>query len=309
MSLEIESAEQLFDILAGEDDEVPSTLIRGSQKLSPHEEALQEQAQMVRLNKVEEWMKTDKAVEADPAQFLSLGETLYTTLLKSRSSELSTSVVQKITKLALLWLKVTKSCKLIEVHVTPELVSSLLKKLMRAKSPHATIVEVCGRFLLGMVQSSPNRIFVDKTVIDGFNDFVRSWAKGAYRGNGFGILALFPVEFLSQLDWVPSSRHFTLKKITELVGRVLKRKLRVHVNLDAYVSAVSVEDQHARDMEETLIKLGGSLLRWKSVEQLTPGFLQWLSSVASRDLKAQGVSGRTVRLAKDLEAQIAKSRT
>ena len=308
MSIEISSADQLIDLLAGDDEEVPTSLIRGGiPKVSRHEDALEEQAKLAELNKIEGWIKTENAIVADPIEFISLGDTLCAVLLNARTTEMSTSVVQKFTKLALLWLKVTKSCRLVDPHLTTEHVTSLLSKLTKSKSPHIALQGVCGRFLLAMVQCSPTRLFVDTEVISAFNAFVRAWAKGTYRGNGFEFLSLFPVPFLAQLEWPASPRHFTCSKISELIVRIQKNRLVAKVDLNDFVAVArsSAGDKHAKDMEETVIKLGGALSRSKVV--LTPEFNQWLHEVATRDGSGKGVPTRPIRLAKDLIASMAKA--
>ena len=303
MSEVIESADQLMDLLAGDDEEVPSTLIRKGSNSSKHEEAVIDQAKLSQLNKVEEWMKSENAAVSDKAEFISLGETLFTSLAKSKSLEVSASVTQKLTKLALLWVKVSKSCKLVESDLKAEHISSLVGVLVRSKSPNVAVQEVCGRMLLAMVQCSPSRLFVDKEVVSAFNKLVQSWCKGTFKGNAFTLLNLFPIEFLAQLKWVPSSKPFIVEKVLSLVARIAKRNLRPLVDVDEFVDSVaSHKGTHAKELEEQCIKLGGVLSRSKL--ELPTKYREWLSGLASRDLKAEKVSAKNTRLAKTLLASL-----
>ena len=303
MSDVIESAEQLMDLLAGDDEEVPSTLIRQSNKASKHEEALIEQAKLAQLNKVEEWMKAENSVVSDRPAFISLGETLFTSIVKSKSLEVTPSVVQKLTKLALLWVKVSKSCKLLEPELKPEHITVLVSALIRSKSPHAAIQEVCGRMLAALVQCSPERLFVDSDIISAFNRFVQSWCKGTFKGNGFAFLNLFPVEFLAQLQWVPSNKPFIMDKVIGLIGRVCKKKLTPHVSQEAFVDCVVKHTgAHGKELEECVIKLAGVLVRSKL--NITPLLFQWIKLTAEKDVKAEKVSGKNVRLATQILKQM-----
>ena len=298
MSVAVGTAVELFDLLAGDDDEVPSTLIRSTPKDSRHQKALADQAELERLNRVEKWLKTDGCIQADRDGFLSLGETIYNTLLKSQSSDLSPSITQKLAKLANVWLKVSKSCRLIEDIIRPDLVCALLGKLTRTKSPSSLVQESTGRMVLGMIQCSPNRLMIDDTIVESFNHFIRSWAKGSYRGNGLLFLNLFPVEFLSKLTWVPSDRVFTLKQISEIVIRICKKKLTPILNMDSFVRIPLRNHKDSRDLEEELIKLGTVIARLQG-SLLTSEYKEWVREIASRDVKTVGVSGRLVRLAKE----------
>jgi hypothetical protein len=298
MSVTVGTADELFDLLAGDEEEVPRTLIRSASKESKHQKALADQAELERLNRVEKWMKTADCIKADPGGFLSVGETIFLTLLKAHSSEFSISVTQKLAKLAGLWLKVSKSCKLLEHDIRPELVCTLLGKLMRTKSPSALVQETCGRILLGMIQCSPNRLMIDEGIRESFNRFIRLWAKGSYRGNGSLFLNLFPTEFISRLAWVPSSRVFTLKQICDIVIRVSKRKLVPILDIDAFVCMALKSGKEQRAFEEELVKFGMAIAR-SNKSTLTPKYLDWVQEVADRDVQKPGVSVRIVRLAKE----------
>jgi hypothetical protein len=302
----IESADQLFDLLAGDDEEVPSTLLRGNKKSSRHDEALVEQAHMAKLNKVEKWMKSDKAVESDPQEFLSLGETLIEGLLRSKITGLSTSIVQKLVKLSLLWLKVTKSCKLIEQTLSSDSVNGLIDQLIRSKSPAAPIQDVATRMLLGMVQCSPSRLFHDRHVIAAFNKFIVSWCKGKFKGNGFTLLNMFPIEFLEQLTWPPSRKPFIGTKVHDLIVRLLKKSKRPIVNQTDFVNTVTwCQSKHKKELEEGLVKLAGALVRSRTRMQISPELLTWIQQVSQRDTKQEGVSVKNVRMAAEVLKQIA----
>lgn len=298
MSEVIQSADQLFDLLAGDEEEVPSTLLRGK-KSSRHEQTLMDQGKLDQLNKVEKWINSADAVSSDPLEFVSLGETIFESLLRSKVMDLSLSIVQKLSKLAQLWLKASKSCKLIEPQLQGVFVSNLVVKMIRAKSPNASIQGVCTRMLAAMVQCSPKRLQMDPDVIQAFNQFVVSWSKGTYKGNGYAFLNTFPLEFLALLTWKPSVKPFILGKIQELVIRLLKKGKIPRVNQDEFVTMVHTTRGKNKELEETLIKFGGALSRSQNMV-LASSFQDWLRKIAIRDTKQAGVSTKNVRLATDL---------
>ena len=299
MSEVIESADQLFDLLAGDDEEVPATLLRGK-KSSRHEQTLIDQGRLDQLNKVEKWMNSADAVSSDPIEFVSLGETIFESLLKSKVTDLSLSIVQKLSKLAQVWLKASKSCKLIEPQLTGVFISNLIQKLIRAKSPTAPIQDICGRMLVAMVHCSPTRLQTHPDVIKAFNQFVISWSKGTYKGNGYAFLNSFPLDFLSRLTWKPSGKPFILGKIHDLVLRLLKKGMTPIVNQDEFIAMILTnQGQHKKELEEALIKFGGAVSRSRNLT-LSTGFQDWLRGVAARDTKLAGVSTKNVRLAADL---------
>ena len=287
MSTEIETADQLIDLLAGDDDEVPSILIRrGKGQVSRHESALEEQRQLLKLNQVEEWMTSDGSVASDPVEFVSLGETLFTSLARSKHSELSVTLVQKLTKLNLVWLKVTKSCRLVESQISPRHVVGLLSCLLKS-SPTGPVLQVCARVLVAMLQSGP-RLFSAPEILGAFNQFVVRWATGSFRGNGQAFLQMFPVDFLAQLTWVPSMRPFTMGKVLESVTRIVKRKKTVpNLNLAEFAKTVTEMDK-PKISEELLIKLAGAMAR--QGEEFCPEFSSWLESVAQRDTSSKAAS-------------------
>ena len=298
MADEITSAEDLFDLLAADGNEVPSILIKGGKDKSAHKRAILEQAKLSRLNKVEKWIKSEKAIIADPKEFIGVGETLFLTLCKSGQTELTDSVVDKLRRLCRLWLEVSKSCKLLEPYIDSEFVVRLMNAVLRAKSLHLKVQETCGRMLVGLVQCSPDRLFSDVQVIEAFNTFIAAWCKGKYRGNGFNLLNLFPVEFLSQLDWVGSSRAFALRQQLELVVRIMKKGLPVKVDQSELLRYTG-----SKEIDEIVLKFGGSLVRAKL--QVSEEFAGWVRQVSEYDAKQSGVSGKNVQLAKQLVKNLA----
>ena len=304
MSEVIQSADELFALLAGDDQQVPESLLRGKKSVTRKEQALVEQAKLERLNGVETWMKQDDALESDPAEFVSLGETIVGTLLKIKKYDLNLSLVQKLTKIGNLWLKVSKSCKLLESHLQPSHISTLVDQLLKSQSPSAGAQDICGRFLLAMIQCSPSRLFVDTQVIEAFNKLVRAWCKGSYRSNGFTLLNLLPIEFLAQLSWPFSEKTFTMSKTHDLIVRLLKKRLTPRLDQDLYVESLrQFKGQNKKELEELFIKLVGAIARSKSVP-VTNCVREWVSEVSSRDTKQAGVSLKNTRLATDLLRQL-----
>jgi hypothetical protein len=306
MSDEAQSAEELFELLAGDDDEVPASLLRGSKSLTRHEEAMIEQARLGQLNKVEKWMSQDGALESDPIEFISLGETIYDALLKSKKSELTLSLTQKLTKLANLWLKVSKSCKLLESHLRPSHISRLLERLIKSPSAPVSIQGICGRLLVAMVQSSPRRLFSDNEVVEAFNNFVLAWCKGKFKGNGLTVLNLFPIEFLAQLSWPFSSKPFVAGKLNDVIVRLIKKGIKPHLDQANYLSCLrTVDAGQKKDLEEHFIKLMGAFARSKTVS-VSADVHEWLKQVAARDIKQPGISAKNVRLASEVLKQLEK---
>jgi hypothetical protein len=306
MSDIIQSAEELFDLLAGDEQEVPSTLLRGSKSVSRHEKAMIEQQKLEQLNRVEKWMNKDGAVESDPPGFISLGETLCIALLNSKRHDLTLSLVQKLTKLVNLWLKVSKSCKLVEPNLEPSHIIRLLDRIKKSHSPQVSAQETCGRVLLAMVQSSPCRLFRDREVIEAFNKFVAAWCRGTFRGNGLAVLKIFPLEFLVQLDWPFSPKPFVAGKVNELIVRLLKKGLEPRFDQNAYVKSLgSIPSEQKKELEELFIKLMGAVGRSKTVV-ISEKVLEWIKEVSARDQKKPGVSVKNIRLAADLLKQLEK---
>ena len=293
MTDEIKSADDLFDLLAADGSEVPSILIRGGKTRSAHEKALIEQDKLSRLNAVEVWMKSENAIQSDPQEFVSVVETLFKTLCKAEKSELSGSLVDKLRKLIRSWLEITKSCKLVEGYIEAENIVGLLKVMIRAKSLSAKEQESCGKVILGMVQCSPEKLFRSKDVIKGFNLFVSAWCRGRYRGNGSGFLSMFPVEFLSQLQWVGTGRSFVLGQELDLVVRIMKKGFPVQVDQDELLSFVG-----SKEVDEVLLKFCGALVRGKV--EVSGSFRSWVKSVSEKDTKMPGVSGKNHQLATQL---------
>jgi len=306
MSSVIESAEDLFDILAGDDHEVPDTLIRSGKRKSRHEEALIEQEKLEQLNKVERWMKKEESLQADPAGFFSIGEMLIDTILKGEIQDYSVAMVQKLTKLVNVFMNASKACKLLEAQIQADHVAHLLHELKRRKSLSAAIQEECGRYLRAYIQASPSRLFVDPEVIKSFNEFIASWCKGSFRGNGFAILTNFPIEFLAQLTWPLSTKAFVAEKVNALVVRIMKSKLTPKIDQSAYVSTIrSLEDsKHKKEVESIFLKLVLAMIRSKSMI-ISDEVKIWAQEVSERDTSKPGVSLANVRLAKDVLRQLA----
>ena len=287
---EIQSAEELFALLAGDDSEVPLELIRqGKGSVSRHAVALEEQAQLASLNKTEEFMLSEGAVASNIPEFVSLGETLYLALCESRSTGLSVSVTQKMTKLNLIWLKVTKSGRLVEEHVSESHVIGLLSALEKAWLNPTPVLSTCGRVIVSLLQSSPSRLFVSPEIIEWFNSFIRKWAKN-YRGNGQSFLHQFPIEFLAQVTWVPSVRPFTFGKIIESTTRLMK-KTRCVPKMNLYKFSKCLDKMpNSKSSEEVLVKFAGTIVRMKI--ELTPKFASWLEKIAEKN------AGKASQLAK-----------
>lgn len=293
MSEEIKSAEDLFNLLAGDECEVPSILIRGGKSKSAHQNAMIEQKKLASLAKVEAWMKSDNALGSDPTEFVSLGETLFNSICSSEKSGLSESISEKLRKLSRVWLDVSKSCKLLEPYIEASMVAGLMKAILRSKSLSVKHQEICARMMLAMVQCSPDRLFRDPRVIKAFNSFVSAWCGGKYRGNGSVLLSVFPVEFLSQLEWVGSSRSFVFRQELDLITRILKKRLPVQVDEASFLSF-----NGPKEVDEVLLKFCGALVRSK--KQLSDQFRSWLKGVSELDPKKPGVSGKNILLAKQL---------
>lgn len=276
--VEIESVEQLFDMLADDDSEVPSVLIRGGKpKVSKHELALEEQAELLTMNKVEEWMLSEGAVSSDPGAFVELGESLYFPLVNGFNNGLSVSIMQKLTKLNLVWLKVTKSARLVEKYVSEEHVIGLLSSLDRSWGRSSVYLDTCVRVIVAFLQSSANRLFVSELIIEWFNAYIQKWSRNKSRGNPQAFLHAFPLDFLTQLTWVPSGRPFTMNKIIESMTRLLKKKKNVVCNLNDFSKLATVKTQH------TLVKFVGALIRTKPETQLPKKFTKWLQCIATEN--------------------------
>jgi hypothetical protein len=304
MSTVINSAEELFDILAGDDDEVPGTLIRAGKRESRQEATLIEQMKLDKLNRVEKWMATDGALESDPAEFFSLGEAIVRTLITSKAEGLGFSLVQKLVKLGNLWLRTSKSCRLVEDNIRSDHIKNLIYALKMSKGLLPVVENIVSRFLLALVQCSPTRLFVDANVIESFNGLLTAWSKGRLRFNGHTILGILPPDFLAQLSWPLSSKPFIASKINELVVRVLKKKLQPKIDQDLYIDEIRKSStQNKKEREEQLIKLLASIHRSKTLP-VSGNAQEWLMEVSHRDIKQNGVSVKNVRLAADLLKQM-----
>jgi len=294
MSVEVNSAEDLFNLLAGDDEEVPSTLIRNpNNKRKSHRDAEVDSKHMQRLNKVEDWMKQDDAITSDPREYFSFGMSLYETLLTSTADDLSIPIVQKVTKLMLLWLKLSKSCRLLEPQIQVEDILESFRQLCSTKKLPGPILDVGVRVLTALISCSPDRLMKSPTLVSEFNHFIARWAKGSLKVNPDKVLSPLPSEFLSCLTFVPSQRHFVNTHIVEFLIKILKKSNTIQVDLDSFI-----ESSSTNQTETDVLRLCAAYLR--SVQSLPSPAVIWLNTIVSRDPKQSGVSTKNIQLANQI---------
>lgn len=292
MSVEITSAEELFNLLAGDDEDVPSELIRGN-KVSRHEETLQEQAEMARLNKVEAWIESDKAISSDLEGFYALGLSLVEAVLEASENSLSGNIVQKFTKLMVLWLKVTKSCRLVESSVSAtEIVRILELCFSRLGKNHIKAsFDACMRFVSCMINVNPSKYVSDSLIVETCNKHIAKWSKV---GRMFDIMSALPVALCSNLTYSSTKKEGVDMHILEFVEKLFKKKQTVKVDFPSFISTFKTKDG-----EINLLKVIASGVR--SVKYPVSGETRdWIDQIAARDPKVPGVSTKPILLAKQL---------
>ena len=294
MSVEVNSAEDLFNLLAGDDEEVPSSLIRSnSNKKSRVRDTDMDSKQMLRLNKVEEWMKRDDAINSDPREYFEFGMSLYKALLEANSDQSSVPIIQKVTKLMLLWIKLSKSCRVLEPVIQPADIIECFQSLCGSKKLPAPILDVCVKVVSSLLSCSTARLQISPELISEFNSFTKRWAKGTLKVNPEKILSSLPIEFLASLNFPPSHRHFINTRIVEFVIKTLKKSRKLSIDLMSFVNVVS-----SNQMETDVLRLGAAYIR--SGQPVPPEFALWIKSIGSRDPKAPNTSLKNIHLARQI---------
>ncbi len=294
MSIEITSAEELFNLLAGDDEEVPSILIKGS-KTSRHEETLQEQAEIAKLNKVEAWMESENSVTTDPEGFRSFGITLVTTVLEFHENSLRVGLVQKLTKLIVLWLKVTKSCRLVEASITGGEIVALLDLCFVKLSKHhvKASFEACMRFVSSMINCRPDEFLTYPLIIECCNKHVCRWSKVKRITD---ILSALPIALSARLHYASTNKEGVDVHVLAFVEKLFKKKQNPDVDFPSFAAACK-----SKESEIQLLKtLAAGLRTGKGMPLTISASKAWVQSVAERDPKQPGVSGKPILLAKQL---------
>jgi hypothetical protein len=299
MSVELNSAEDLLNLLAGDDEEVPETLIRrGKKKARNEHDAASETMQMRRLNQVEEWMKRDEVISLDPRGYFDFGMTLFEQLLNAETNALPVPIVQKLTKLVLLWIKLSKSCRLLEPVIKVEDIVNCVNHLYNPrKLPNATFDSLLN-VVSALISCSPDRLMVSPVLIGEFNLLNVRWAKGTLKLNADKILSQLPVDFVASLTFPPSRRHFLNTQIISFLMKMLKKSNRIEIDLNLFVESIS-----SNQTETEVIRLAGAYLRSKKTSLPIEN---WVRSVADRDPKTPGTSLKNIQLAKQLVRDIEK---
>jgi hypothetical protein len=296
MSVEISSAEDLFNLLAGDDIEVPEELIRGSSKRSAQDRALDDQAQIARLNKVEEWMEKEDSITSDPSGFVSVGESLVQSLFDAPVNAVGLSVIQKLTKLCLVWLKVTKSCRLLESSITIEVVLHLVE-LFFAHSTRLTskpALEACTRVISTMItvagfESNPSLLQL-------CNKYIQSWKKLKRVSETLSVL---PAALLGHCTFHTSGKEFVDIQILDFVEKLLKKKHSPVIDFPSFIATCSSKDGEVRILKSIACAL-------RSVKYpICTECKSWVTGVSDRDTTKPGVSVKTVTLANQIKKEFA----
>lgn len=294
MSVEISSPEDLFNLLAGDDEEVPTSLIRSSSKNKRgRQDSDMDAKKMLRLNKVEEWMKRDDAINSNLRDYFEFGMSLYRSLLDSSADQSSIPIIQKVTKLMLLWIKLSKSCRTLEPVIQVEDVINCFQSLCNSKKLSPPIFDVCIKVLASIISCSPSRLQLSEQVLSEFNSFNARWAKGALKVNPEKLLSSLPIDFLASLNFPPSHRHFINAHIVEFIIKLLKKSTKLSIDIMSFVNCVS-----SNQMETDVLRLGAAFIR--SGRIAPPEFTLWLNTIIARDPKAPKTSLKNIQLARQI---------